>query len=524
MRIVEINDNDIYGKVFNGYDIMEKFNHSNSHKVNQLVIHKYSSNPNVHSYFLCKEVLELEKHIYEEETNKLSTHSLLSISSDYLLNHKLFQKADLVHFHQFHNSHFNLTSFLEMTKNKPAVISFHDPWFMTGRCVHPNECQKWKSGCEKCNKLGTLFAFSKDNCDELWKIKSEVIKNSDPDIIVSSEFMLNMIKKHPYTKDLTVHVLPFGIDTTKYEFKTTKEEAKKILGINPEDIVIFFRSAEEKGVKYIIDALKQLKTKKKITLLTCAEIGLLGEIEKKYNIIELGYIEESIINQCYNASDIFLMPSLGESFGMMAIEAMASSLPVVVFDNTALPTVTSAPDVGILVKNKDSKDLHDKIKKLIDEEDYRINRGVLGRELVNKKYKIEKYYSDLNKIYEQAHNRQIKEKHKKETKRLIDYKNKEVQKLLPKLQEIYISCFPNEKSPSLFDNMEKVRKSHDSKIKYSDINVQNVILEFNKILYNKAKKIEKENFSIKQTKIYQLLKKSRILRIIVNKLRHIIKK
>ena len=93
---------------------------------------------------------------------------------------------------------------------------------------------------------------------------------------------------------------------------------------------------------------------------------MLDSLKGKYKIIELGNILEDEILLAFNACDIFLMPSKGESFGLMAVEAMASRKPVIIFDNTALPYVTFAPECGVLVKNRDSDDLCLKIKEMIE--------------------------------------------------------------------------------------------------------------------------------------------------------------
>ena len=518
MKVVEINDNDIYGKVFNGYDIAERFNKEGKFKINQLVIHKFSKAKFVKP--LLKNYIGLD---YEYVLNKLSNeilsvHSLISITTDYLENNKFYKNADLAHYHQIHNSHLNLTKLLEMAKQKPTIISFHDPWFITGRCVHPDKCLKFQNGCIKCPNLNTLFPFTEDNCNELWKIKKEIFENSDVDVIVPSEYMLNLLHKNPYTKNLNIHLLPFGIEIEKFKFELTKKEAKEKLNIDSNNIVLFFRSSEEKGIKYIIEALKLLNTNKKITLLTCSQQNMLKELEDKYQIIELGNINEQKVKHCYNAADIFLMPSLGESFGMMAIEAMASELPVIVFDNTALPSVTSAPNIGILVKNRDSIDLKEKIEYLINNEEERKKRGKLGKELVKEKYDIIKYENKLKKIYLQAYERQ---KYKLRVAHSIKYddinfNDVEVQKLLIKLLDIYKKLLPNDKIPNIFNNMKEIDYMNQKRqIKFSNHNVQNLIIVYNKLIYDKVKKYENKKqyvLNVKKTFIYKLLKKSKYLK------------
>ena len=104
MKIVEVNDNDIYGKVFNGYDIAKSLNKKDFNIV-QLVIHKFSDESFVHSLFKNQYGLDMEYTLHNLEQEILSVHSLISITSDYLEKNKYYQNADLVHYHQFHNTH-----------------------------------------------------------------------------------------------------------------------------------------------------------------------------------------------------------------------------------------------------------------------------------------------------------------------------------------------------------------------------------------------------------------------------------
>ena len=106
------------------------------------------------------------------------------------------------------------------------------------------------------------------------------------------------------------------------------------------------------------------------------------------------------------------MPSKAESFGMMAIEAMACEKPVVVFDNTALPDVTFAPECGYLVKNKDSKDLAKAIDYLLSNETERLRRGKLGRTICEKEYADTIYNELMAKLYKQVYMMPNKNKYK----------------------------------------------------------------------------------------------------------------
>lgn len=482
MKVLEVNDNDIFGKIFNGYTIMEELNKKEEFDIKQLVISKFSKNPKCLRLFSNDYLINLDFNIHKLEHDIMSTHSLLSISVPTLKNNSYYKNSDLVHFHQVHNSRFDLPNFFELAKNKPTVISFHDPWFVTGRCVHPLSCEEWKKGCEKCNHLDTLFDLPEDNANELWKIKRE-IASTDVDIIVHSKFMYDMVKNNPYTKKLRVHEIPLALDINKYTYALSKEEAKQKLNISKNDTVIFFREQKElKGTNYIVEALKKIENKSNITLLTCSQKGLLKEIEDDFNIIELGTISEQQVRECYNASDLFLMPSIGESFGMMAIEAMASGVSTIVFDNSALPSTTGAPQYGILVKNLDSNDLYQKIDYYLKNPKEREERGKKSRKFVEKKYNYNKFFEQISKVYKEAYEKQ---KYKitlerKEKDISIDFNNQEVKKVIYRLNKVYDKLFSNEYKP---DFLKQEYVEDDKKIEYSNSNVLNLINKFNNYIY-----------------------------------------
>lgn len=257
----------------------------------QVVIEKLSNSNSVYPLYTDSEKA-VENRLLNFESKHLSVHSNLSISAAALKSHKAFENADLVHYHMVHNTHLPLYSLIELCDKKPSVISIHDPWFFTGRCVHFDKCADWKTGCKKCSNLNTLFTLKKDNCKYLWKLKKLVYENIDPDIIVHSPYILNLVKESPLTRHFkNVHLLPFGIDINYFDKKFSKEEACKKLGINPKNTIIFFRAQEQKGTNYIKEALLSLEKKENITILTCDQTGLFTSLKKFFTVKDLGSID-----------------------------------------------------------------------------------------------------------------------------------------------------------------------------------------------------------------------------------------
>jgi glycosyltransferase involved in cell wall biosynthesis len=240
------------------------------------------------------------------------------------LNHPRFIDADIVHYHLIHN---NLISILDMpflARAKPSVWTMHDPWFFTGGCIHPLECSGYERACGECalSRFGQMFA-----------VKKHVYQSLNIDFVAASRFTMEYFRASPIARHFErVHFIPFGIDV--FRFRTIgKVAARERFKIRNEELVVAFRAEASllKGCRFIYEALRLLDLSDKITLLTVGSARLPEDIASRYNAVQLGWSDdEETLYAFYAATDIFLMPSLAESFGLMAIEAMAAGcVPVV---------------------------------------------------------------------------------------------------------------------------------------------------------------------------------------------------
>jgi glycosyltransferase involved in cell wall biosynthesis len=401
MNITYVNNTDLTGRIFNGYDLHKTLN-SMGHNCNQTVIEK-SGNDDTVIPLISKNELFVRGMLKTLE-RELSINNLLYPYARDLKQNKYFKNSDIVHYHILHNQVVAIPDYPELFSLKKSVWTIHDPWLISGHCIYPIECMNWKNECDNCPKLmEEPFPMYKDNTKQMWHIKSDLYKKINADIVVSTDFMKNYIERSPLTSHFTkIHKIPFGIDLDKINI-VNKREAKKLLGIPAEDFVIAFRNDlnKFKGSDYSIEAIDRLHSDRNITILTVG-IGLsLEKLKQKYNCIELGWQNNNdLMNLFYCASDLFLMPSLAESFGLMAIEAMARKCPVVTFEQTVLTEITFSPECGVAVEYKNSRALSLAITKLINNSDERLYRGELGYKIVNEHYRYSDYVSKHIELYE----------------------------------------------------------------------------------------------------------------------------
>lgn len=412
MKILQIGNTDLVGNRFNGHDLNKHFLKKGI-DAQHCVWEKQSDDPNtwlLSGNFKRRILLFIILRAFEE---KFSVQSLLYPFSYQLLFNRRFRSADIVHYHLIHTGFFNITSLPFLSRMKPSVWTLHDPWAMTGHCIYPYDCERWKTGCGKCPYLDTQFAMQKDHTSLMWKIKKISYKASKIDIIVASKWMLNMAEQSPLLSKFRLHHIPFGIDLDIFR-PTDTEEAKRQLGVFPGSLVICFRTTESpfKGLSFIKECLHRLKIEQPVCLLTFNGRGLVDEFRGKYQIIDLGWVnDEKLTVAAYNAADIFLMPSTAEAFGMMAMEAMACGKPVIAFDGTSLPEVIFPPKGGIVVPQGDVDALHSALDRLIRNSDERLLLGRSARELAKQHYNFAIHAEKILDLYKEVIERRKQEKH-----------------------------------------------------------------------------------------------------------------
>ena len=97
--------------------------------------------------------------------------------------------------------------------------------------------------------------------------------------------------------------------------------------------------------------------------------------------------------------DIFVMPSLSESFGVSALEAESMEIPVVATNVGGIPEVVVNEVTGLLVKPNNHWALANAIIKLLSNNDLRTKMGKNGRKLVIEKYNWQENMEKIEKIY-----------------------------------------------------------------------------------------------------------------------------
>lgn len=261
---------------------------------------------------------------------------------------------------------------------------------------------------EKVKNIVEKF-FASENCKKImpW---TEAGKNS----------LLNAFDTSKFSEKIEV-VYPAMHKEKRY--KRQKSEKPSILFVS----VRFFT----KGGREVLQAYEKLKEKFDVNLTIVSDVP--EELQRKYPDVifkKPNIPREILLRDYFTKTDIFLLPSFMDTFGMVFLEAMAYSIPIVSTNVFAIPEIVE--DAGYVVNvdkyswygkdylfawdswekwsdfvEREEKpelvnEIAEKVSSLIEDTSLRKKMGENGKRLLEKKFSIEERNIRLKRIYEEA--------------------------------------------------------------------------------------------------------------------------
>lgn len=121
------------------------------------------------------------------------------------------------------------------------------------------------------------------------------------------------------------------------------------------------------------------------------------KLDKKIHFT--GYRED--IASLFYASDFFIINSIDEPFGRVAVEAMLCKLPVIATKSGGLKEIITSGKTGLLVDPNKKGKLEAAVKYLLDDKETRIQMGKHGKESALSKFSIDTTINNIIKLYKQ---------------------------------------------------------------------------------------------------------------------------
>ncbi len=198
------------------------------------------------------------------------------------------------------------------------------------------------------------------------------INNSDIVTAVSKSLKEDTLRLFNIKKD--IHVVYNFIDTDKYD-KAHEQECQRIALAQPNERILTHIS-NFRPVKRIEDVIRTFEIVHRTTPSKLLMVGdgperrnaelLVKRLGIKEDVLFLGNSSELAEILCY--TDVFLLPSETESFGLAALEAMAAETAVVSTNSGGLPEVNVHGITGFLSNVGDVEDMATNVLKIVKDD------------------------------------------------------------------------------------------------------------------------------------------------------------
>jgi glycosyltransferase involved in cell wall biosynthesis len=197
-------------------------------------------------------------------------------------------------------------------------------------------------------------------------------------------------------------IIPMGVDELKVEsYKVIKSKTNR--AGTAVRLVSVCNLQEEKGIQYAIEAVKKINNPN-LEYLIIGEGGFRSKLQElavgDKRIRFLGKLEQKEVFENLAKSDIFVLPSYNEAFGVAYLEAMSLGLPIIGVKGEGVEDIVSKGECGILVERESAQAVQEALEKLIQDEASRKRMGSTGRKIVIENYLWDKVVLELKKELE----------------------------------------------------------------------------------------------------------------------------
>ncbi len=193
--------------------------------------------------------------------------------------------------------------------------------------------------------------------------------------------------------------IPLGVDPEVFKPRITSKDLIQRYGLRNKKVILFVGALDRahyfKGVNYLIKAFQLISSNDAYRLIIVGGGNLKPTYESlvvnfglERKVLFAGTLPDDTLPLYYNLANVLVFPSIdsSEAFGMVALEAMASGLPVIASDLPGVRSVVVKGLTGLLFKPKDVTYLAKQIHYLLENPQVCNKFGKQGRARVLERY------------------------------------------------------------------------------------------------------------------------------------------
>jgi glycosyltransferase involved in cell wall biosynthesis len=333
------------------------------------------------------------------------------LSNESIVDSIAQQRPDVVFIGNIHSARLDPALIGLISRRWPTLQVLHDLYSLTGRCAYTGGCEKFATGCDaSCPTPDEYPALDASKIAHAWAVKNDIMTGDRAPILAAvSRWTADFARSRFDGPTGTGHALPrrrppvldirygLSVDVFKPRDRSTCREMHGL----PQDrfIVLFSSSAladKRKGLDHLIAALNALKIPDLLAVCVGRQDADLTGAEFESRCV--GYRDDDLsLAMLYSAADLFVGPSLAETFGQVFIEAAACGIPSVGYATAGGVADAIADGVsGHLAAEADPARLAAVIGRLYDDPALRRDMGIWGRIWVENEFS---FRSSFHRIF-----------------------------------------------------------------------------------------------------------------------------
>lgn len=173
-------------------------------------------------------------------------------------------------------------------------------------------------------------------------------------ITVPSSFAARSFIEMGFSED-KVRTIPYGVDLTKFSPSARPDQANF-------SVVFVGRVTLQKGIPYLLDGFKRLSHPgKRLRIVGPYDKDFVRELYRRKLVPPgtefLGAVPQPRLNQIFSTSDVLVLPSVQDGFGMVMAQAMACGCPVIASTNTGAADLISHRNDGFIIPTRSAEDI-----------------------------------------------------------------------------------------------------------------------------------------------------------------------
>jgi glycosyltransferase involved in cell wall biosynthesis len=209
---------------------------------------------------------------------------------------------------------------------------------------------------------------------------------------------------------LRTSVIPNGVDLEKFAAGSTSFSFKEKFDISGKIVLSVGRLSKEKGLDYLLMAASKVKNNLPRTRVNfvlvgpdCGEKARLSSLAQRLgieeNVLFAGPLRNAELASAYLESDVYVLPSLFESFGITLLEAMAAGKPIVASHYSAAPELLKNGAMGYLVNLYCPEEMAKALETLLIDDQLADRMGRTNR-LIAAQYSWNQIAEKIEKVYD----------------------------------------------------------------------------------------------------------------------------